>query len=117
MRENYENLANAIIIQAVKDYREAKTFLKKHPRTDELEADVVARLAERKKRREELKRKNLPPEQEKKSREERLLDAIRSNERMAKETERFFCSEWFSRLANINGHWLLERLRREMEAD
>ena len=110
----YEALANAIITQAANDYRKAVKFLKKHPRTDELEADVAARLAEKEKRRKERKEKKLPPEREKKSKEERLLDSIRSNERMAQETEKFF-SEWFSRLTTIDGHWLFERIKKELE--
>ena len=111
----YEGLANGIIEQAVKDYRRAAKFLKKHPRTDELEADVAARLAEKKKRREERAKLNLPKEREKRSKEERLLDNIRSNERMVSETEKFFQSEWFSRLTEIDGHWLLKQLKKEME--
>lgn len=111
----YEKLANGIIEQAVKDYRRARKYLKKHPRTEELEADVAARLAEKKKRREERARLNLPAEKVKRSKEERLLDNIRSNERMAAEAEKFFLSDWFSRLTTIDGHWLLERLKKEME--
>lgn len=32
MRENWQDLANAIIIQAVKDHRRAQRVLKAHPR-------------------------------------------------------------------------------------
>lgn len=32
MRENWQDLANAIIIQAVKDHRRAQRVLKTHPR-------------------------------------------------------------------------------------
>ena len=38
MDRNYEDLANAIVLQAVKDYREALKILVKHPRN--LEAKV-----------------------------------------------------------------------------
>lgn len=55
----YKLLANAIIIQAVKDYRNAK-----HPAT-------------------------------------------------RKELERFFRSEWFSILSNLNGEVLLKQLQKE----
>jgi hypothetical protein len=34
MNDTYEGLANAIILQAVKDYRNALKRLKKHPRSD-----------------------------------------------------------------------------------
>jgi len=111
----YEALANGIITQAADDYRKAVKFLKKHPRTDELEADVAARIADKEKGRKERKKQKLPPEREKKSKVERLLDSIRSNEQMAQETERFFHSEWFSRLTKIDGHWLFERIKKEME--
>ena len=110
----YERLANGIIEQAVKDYRRARKYLKKHPRTEELEADVAAQLAEKKKRREERVKLKLPAVKEKPSKEERLLNNIRSNERTVSETEKFFHSEWFSRLTEIDGHWLLEQIKKEM---
>ena len=34
MDENYQELANAIILQAVKDYRKALHILKRHPNND-----------------------------------------------------------------------------------
>ena len=105
----YERLANGIIEQAVKDYRRARKYLKKHPRTEELEADVAAQLAEKKKRREERVKLKLPAVKE------RLLDNIRSNERMVSETEQFFLSDWFTDLTEISGKWLLERLKKELE--
>ena len=37
--EPYENLANAIVMQAVKDYREAIHFLKRHPHTPDLDTE------------------------------------------------------------------------------
>ena len=115
MLNPYEALANGIITQAVNDYRQAIKFLKKHPRTDKLEADVAAQLAEKKKRQEERTKLKLSKEREKKSKEERLLDSIRSNERVVSETEKFFQSEWFSKLTELDGHWLLRRLKKETE--
>lgn len=106
MANPYERLANSIIEQAVKDYRRAKKYLKKHPRTEELETAVVIQLAERKKHRKE---------RAKRSKEERLLDSIRSNERTVVDTEKFFISDWFTDLTDINGKWLLERLKQELE--
>ena len=82
----YEALANAIILQAVDDYRKAYKFLKKYPRAEEIS-------------------------------EKRLLESIRSNERMVKETERFFHSEWFTRLTSLDGHTLFERIKKDMEGD
>ena len=63
----YEVLANAIITQAADDYRKAAKFLKKNPRTKELEDRVAARLAKKKKLREEHKKGRLPVGKEKKS--------------------------------------------------
>lgn len=77
-----------------------------------MEADVAAQLAEKKKRREERKKLNLPKEREKKSKEEHLLDAIRANEQMAAETERFVYSKWFTQLTEIDEHWLFERIKK-----
>ena len=42
------------------------------------------------------------------------MDNIRSNERMVSETEQFFLSGWFTDLTEINGKWLLERLKQEV---
>ena len=115
-RKVYEKLAGGIIEEAVKDYRKAARFLSKHPHTRELEETVAKQLAEKEKRREERMKLNLPPGRERKSKEERLLDRIFSNECQLAETEKFFHSQWFGRLTNIDGQWLLERLRREQEA-
>lgn len=112
----YEKLANGIIEQAVKDYRKAAKFLVKHPRTKELEETVARQEAEREQRREERIKLNLSTGRERKSREERLLDRIFSYECQLAETERFFLSRWFGSLTEIDGQWLLERLRREQEA-
>ena len=113
----YEVLANAIITQAVSDYRKAAKFLKKHPRTKELEDRVAARLAKKKKLREEHKKGRLPVGKEKKSKEERLLDSIRESEQMVAETERFFHSKWFTQLTSTDGHQLFEQVKQELEDD
>ena len=114
MTNSYERLANGIIEQAVKDYRRARKYLKKHPHTEELEANVASQIAEKKRRREERAKLHLPPERVKRSKEERLLDNIRSNERTVADTEKFFLSDWFTDLTEINGKWLLERLKQEV---
>ena len=108
----YENLANAIIEQAAKDHRSAVAYLKKHPHTKELSEKVVMQRAEREKRRAELKAKKLPMERIKKSREERLLENIIARETLRYDTEKFFRSSWFEDLTDIDGKWLLERLKR-----
>lgn len=59
----YENLANAIVLSAVKDYRRS------------------------------------------------------SSERTMEEIERFFRSNWFRVLTNIDGEWLIKQLRKEKAYD
>ena len=41
MDDNFENLANAIVLQAVKDYREAIKKLKKNPESKEAEGAKI----------------------------------------------------------------------------
>lgn len=48
---------------------------------------------------------------------QRLLDSIRSNGRMVKETERFFHSEWFTRLTSLDGHTLFDRIKKNLEGN
>lgn len=66
----YQALANAIIEQAVKDYRDALSRLKRHP-------DSRAAMEE------------------------------------AMEIERFFHSQWFGVLTQIDPDYLIKRLRKE----
>ena len=70
MIENYEKLANAIILQAVKDYRAAKKKLKKQPTNKDAEI-------------------------------------------MIKDTERFFRSDWFTALTDVDGSVILRKLQEE----
>ena len=66
----YENLANAIIMQAVKDYRAAKKKLKKRPTNKDAELMVI-------------------------------------------DTEKFFRSDWFTALTNVDGEVILRKLQEE----
>ncbi len=70
--ENYKNLANAIILQAVKDFKPAYRRLKKYP-NDRLAQDTV------------------------------------------REITRFFCSQYFEALSDLDGPALLTRIMREMD--
>lgn len=70
MTEPYENLANAIVMQAVKDYREARHKLRRRPK------NADAQL-------------------------------------MIEDCERFFQSEWFETLTNVNGEVILKKLQQE----
>ena len=66
----YENLANAIVLQAVKNWRSAARTLKKRPRYD-------------------------PAKQ------------------MKEECERFFRSDWFEALTDVDGRIILKKLKQE----
>ena len=96
------NLANAIIYQAALDYRSARRFLRKNPRTEALEA-----AAERNEKNRRLEGKAiLTPE-------EKLLAKIKRVEREAMSCERFFKSRLFETLSNLDGQELFNKLRRE----
>lgn len=66
----YQNLANAIILQAVNEYKVAIKKLKRHPKNKD------AKLVKR-------------------------------------EVEGFFRSEWFKQLTDIDGIWLISKLKGE----
>ena len=69
---NYEALANAIILQAVRDFKPAYRRLKNHP-NDGLAQDTV------------------------------------------REITKFFCSQYFEALTDVDGPALLNRIMREMD--
>ena len=69
----YENFANAIILQAVKDYRIALKSLKANARNRTAQADKA-------------------------------------------EIERFFRSQWYSALTDVNGEMLIHSLQKEVDA-
>lgn len=70
--EPYESLANAIIVQAVKDYREALQRLDRHPEKNDYKAEV-------------------------------------------KSIERFFCSNWYQMLTDLDGTLLMRKIREKLE--
>ena len=85
--EPYQSLVNAIIVQAVKDYRKSIRFLKHHPHTPDLDND---------------------PQQN------ALREKIIKNENERDATERFFRSGWFEMLSSLDGEVLLKKVY-EME--
>ena len=87
--EPYESLANAIIVQAVKDYREAIHFLKRHPHTPDLDTE----------------------EAKSDKRKRTLRENIIKNEGERDDVERFFHSGWFELLSNLDGDTLLRQVR------
>ena len=105
MQKYYENLANAIIVQAAEDFREARRYLHLHPHTPELDAIV----AEQKEQQKKQKKKG----GHKKTKEMCLLDRILENEDTLEEVERFFHSEYFMLLSKADGPGLLARLKKE----
>lgn len=68
----YEALANAVIIQAAKDYRKALRILRNNPRK-------------------------------------------KAAMREAEECEDFFRSKWYTCLTNVEGEYMIERLRQEVK--
>lgn len=105
--KNYENLANAIVLQAVRDYRRNMRFLKRHPLTDTLRETVKKQKCERKAVYERTGEK--PPV----SAEERLMSKIIGCKREITRIELFFNSNWYSVLTDIPGSYLLSELKEE----
>lgn len=70
--KNYETLANAIIMQAVKDFRPAYRRLKKYPNDGKAQATV-------------------------------------------REITKFFCSQYFEALTELDGSTVLHRIMREID--
>ena len=85
--EPYQSLVNAIIVQAVKDYRKAIRFLKHHPHTPDLDNDLQQNA---------------------------LRDKVIKNENERDAVERFFQSGWFEMLSSLDGEVLLKKVY-EME--
>lgn len=110
----YENLANAIVIQAADDYRNALRYLKEHLRTRELEETAAFREKQWRRLKAERKAKGLPGGKRKYSREELLLWKIEGCERDVDEIERFFRSDWYCTLTSVDGEMLIRRLREEI---
>ena len=73
-KEAYENLANAIIVSAVEDYKSALVKLKRHPDN------------------------------------KRALDEIRN-------LEKFFYSEWYELLTDLDASYLLRKVRDLVEEE
>ena len=71
MNDCFQDLANAIILQAVHDYRKALRILKRYPRYE-------AALIEKKR------------------------------------DEKFFQSEWYRQLTNVDGKMLMQKLQEEV---
>ena len=69
--ENFENLANAIVLQAVKDYRKTLKLCMEHPNYDKFKDG-----------REEI--------------------------------ETFFRSDWYKNLTELDGEWLIEKIREDV---
>lgn len=70
--DGWNDLANAIILQAVKDFKPAYRRLRKHPNDKAAQNQV-------------------------------------------RELTKFFCSDWFSVLTDLDGPALLNRIMREMD--
>ena len=72
LQENWENLANAIIVCAVKDYAKAYNYMLRFPESTTAQEEV-------------------------------------------RRLERFFFGEWYAKLTDLDPHYLLDRLKEEIE--
>lgn len=90
----FEELSQAIIVQAVQDYKESIRFLKRHPHTPDLDTE----------------------ESKKDKRKVALLNKIIDYEGLRDDVERFFHSDWFVFLSKLDGETLLNKIR-GMEVD
>jgi hypothetical protein len=70
--ESYESLANAIVMQAVKDYRTALLHLQERPDNREYKIEVAS-------------------------------------------LERFFRSDWYGEITNLNAEYLIRRVNEEVQ--
>ena len=96
----YLKLANAIIIQAAKDYRVALREMRSY-------ADIEAELLLSEKL---LAKKAVKREEEK----DRLLASLKRVKADIKEIEDFFHSRLYSILTDVNGDYILDGLRKEV---
>lgn len=98
----YLRLANAIIIQAAKDYRVALREMRSY-------ADIEPELLLYEKL---LVKKAVKREEEK----DRLLASLKRVKADIKEIEDFFHSPLYSVLTDVNGDYILDGLRKEVGA-
>lgn len=91
----YQDLANAIIIQAATDYRVSRAFLKKHPHTPELDLEMEKKSYERDQR------------------TETLLKKITEHENTIVSIEKFLTSAWAQFLSKADTVLILKRLQEE----
>lgn len=96
----YLRLANAIIIQAAKDYRVALREMRSY-------ADIEAELLLYEKL---LAKKEVKQDEEK----DRLLASLKRVKADVKEIEDFFHSRLYSILTDVNGDYILDGLRKEV---
>ena len=137
----YQNLANAIVVQACDDWRAVARYLAKHKITPEVEAAVQARKEKRKEmvqqwiedkkkaKFEKLQRKEnkrwedmqvvIPKKLEKNllpySEEELLYAKIRMKQDELKDLEAWFFSPGYELLTHLDAEYLLKLLRKEVE--
>lgn len=88
--DQYEALANAVIIQAADDFREARRTLKRCALKAEYTNNISnAELA-------------------------KLVKRARECRRMIRDVERFFRSSWFTVLSDTDGRQILAELQKEV---
>ena len=88
MEEAYSRLGNAIIVQAVKDYQEAREKLKKLKLTEPAEPAV--------------------DDEKRHTKWQNHMIQVKAT---IQDVENFFVSDWFSMLTDLDGEELLEKVK------
>ena len=106
---NYEDLANAIVVQAAEDYRDAIRFIRNHPK------ETLEKIVElqRWKRDILIEMKQPLGELHHLTQEEKEYEAILAQETIRDECAEFFLSSWFEILTNLNGEVFFKKLKEE----
>lgn len=89
--DEFDNLANAVIMQTVIDYRSAHKRLKKYLRKMET-SKTLSRMQEC-----------------------ALYMKIKAARKTIRECERFFVSSWFNMLTALDGEVLLKKLKEDVQ--
>ena len=118
----YHELAAAIVLQAVKDYRTARKFILKH--MDEYPPDRMGEILLAMKKRKTAERVAYKKEHGKlkgfkfvPTRDERMAGQMKHAFEAIEEVEEFICSDWYGKLTDIDPQLVLKQLRTESYDD
>lgn len=104
--ESYENLANAIILQAVEDYKKAiKEVYSLQTKKEEVKREIARKGIE-------FKNMRLYTEQEL---EKEYTNRLHGKQVEATTIERFFKSDWYMMLSKTNGERILNAIQKQIK--